>query len=106
MTRGKKSHEVVAAGALVGLRPPDAPAATARPSPDHPTLQLRTRAGATQEGGIFSFLVGGKFGVLLTRLRGKTPAQALRKALAVEELPALTYSPPTEEDAIDQAEAA
>jgi len=40
------------------------------------------------------------------RLRGKTPAQALREALAVEELPALTYSPPTQEDAIDQAEAA
>jgi transposase InsO family protein len=40
------------------------------------------------------------------RLRGKTPAQALREALAVEQLPLLTYSTPTEEDAINQPEAA
>lgn len=37
------------------------------------------------------------------RLRGKTPAQALREALSVEELPALTYS---QEDEIDQPQAA
>lgn len=40
------------------------------------------------------------------RLRGKTPAQALREALAVERLPLLTYSTPTQEDAIDHPEAA
>jgi hypothetical protein len=40
------------------------------------------------------------------RLRGKTPAQALREALAAEQLPLLTYSCPTEDDAIDHPEAA
>jgi hypothetical protein len=69
MTRGKDIHGAVAAGALVGLRPPDAPAATARPSPDHPTLHLPTTGGGLEQpmrGGIFSVSEGGKFGGLLT----------------------------------------
>jgi hypothetical protein len=40
------------------------------------------------------------------RLRGNSPAQALREALAFEDLPALTYPLPAEEDAIEQPEAA
>ena len=40
------------------------------------------------------------------RLRGRTPAQALREALGVEKLPTLNYSPLHEEDAIEHPQAA
>jgi len=40
------------------------------------------------------------------RLKGRTPAQALRHALGVDGLPSLDYAPHSQEEAIDEPEAA